>query len=81
MNSCMRIVCRVAALLTVCIAIRFGAHAQTPPAALRFEVASIRPAPPGPPTDNPAFLAYRAGKATSFCAVFRVLITTITARG
>lgn len=55
--------------LTIVFAIGFAALAQVPPA-IRFEVASIRPAPPGfEELDNPSFVAYRAGKATRFCEV------------
>jgi uncharacterized protein (TIGR03435 family) len=47
-----------------------SALAQAPPPLPRFEVASIRPVPPGPPNaDNPSFAAYRAGQAKSFCIV------------
>ena len=58
------------AVFTIVAAIRFAAHAQEPPPAIRFEVASIKPLPPGPPNaDNPSFVAYRAGQAKSFCMV------------
>lgn len=54
----------------VSVLIPLASVAQTPPPALRFEVASIRPEPPGPPNaDNPSFAAYRAGKAKSFCMI------------
>ncbi len=57
-------------LLALVIIAGFAAHAQSPPPAIRFEVASIRPVPPGPPdANNPSFAAFRAGKATSFCIV------------
>jgi len=49
-----------------------AALAQGPPPAPRFEVASIRPVNVGPgadQNDNPSFIAYRAGKASSFCMV------------
>lgn len=50
--------------------IPFAASAQAPPPVLRFEVASVKPLPPGPPNaDNPSFAAYRAGQAKSFCMV------------
>jgi uncharacterized protein (TIGR03435 family) len=55
--------------LTIVFGIGFAALAQAPPA-IRFEVASIRPAEPGfLELDNPSFVAYRAGKATSFCEI------------
>jgi uncharacterized protein (TIGR03435 family) len=49
-----------------------AALAQAPPSALRFEVASIRPVTGigmADQNDNPSFLAYRAGKASSCCMV------------
>ena len=49
-----------------------GALAQDAPPAPRFEVASIRPVAAGPghdQDDNPSFIAYRAGKASSFCMI------------
>src|SRR5580698_9353518 len=47
-----------------------GTVVSAPPPPIRFEVASIRPAPPGQANaDNPSFAAYRAGKATGFCMV------------
>ena len=57
-------------LLLAAICLTAIAVAQDPPLAPRFEVASIRPVAAGPAhdqNDNPSFIAYRAGKASSFC--------------
>ena len=56
-------------LFLAAICLTAAALAQDPPPTPRFEVASMRPAAVGPPNDNPAYLEYRAGKASSFCAV------------
>jgi uncharacterized protein (TIGR03435 family) len=48
------------------------ALAQTPPAPLRFEVASVRPVAAGfnaGMEDNPSWIAFRAGQAKSYCMV------------
>ena len=59
-------------LFLVGICLTGAALAQDAPPALRFEVASIRPVNVGPgadQNDNPSFIGYRAGKASSFCMV------------
>ncbi len=66
MNFCLRL----QRLLIGVITIQFAALAQVPPPVLRFEVASIRPLPPGShDADNPSFVAFRAGKAKGFCVI------------
>jgi len=71
MNPCLKI--PAAAVFTAVILIRLTAPpalAQAPPPVLRFEVASIKPVPPGPPdADNPSFATFRAGQAKSYCIV------------
>jgi uncharacterized protein (TIGR03435 family) len=58
--------------LLAAISLTAGALAQDPPSTPRFEVASIRLVTVGgnaDQNDNPSFIAYRAGKASSFCMV------------
>jgi hypothetical protein len=67
----MRLRLKIPAFLAA-ICLTAAALAQDPPPAPRFEVASIRPVTVGPgadQNDNPSFIAYRAGKASSFCVV------------
>lgn len=59
-------------LFLVAICLTAAALAQDPPPAPRFEVASIRPVNVGrnaDQNDNPSFIAYHAGKASSFCMI------------
>ena len=58
-------------LFLVAICLTAASFAQDAPPALRFEVASIRPnvGPGAGDNDNPSYIAYRAGKASSFCMI------------